>query len=78
MKDKKCINNSCKTIKIWLVFLHRKFRDEFKTDVDPDMDWEFEPVQDSVIVNAGETALVFHRAYNREEKPVIGKLFQVF
>ena len=53
--------------------LHRKFRVEFKTDMDPDLDWEFEPIQDSVVVNAGETALSFFRAYNRGDHPIIGK-----
>jgi cytochrome c oxidase assembly protein Cox11 len=30
-------------------------------------------VQDEVIVNAGETALIFYRAHNKEADPVIGK-----
>ena len=38
------------------------------------MDWEFAPVQDEVIVNAGETALMFYRALNKEPKAIIGKL----
>ncbi len=37
------------------------------------MNWEFEPVNDEVIVNAGETALIFYRAYNAEPHPVIGR-----
>ena len=36
------------------------------------MDWDFEPANEEMIVNAGETALTFYKAYNREEKPIIG------
>ena len=55
------------------MFLHRKFRVKFQADVDPDLNWTFEPVQDEVIVNAGETALVFFKVVNSDNKPVIGK-----
>ena len=36
------------------------------------MNWEFEPVNHEMIINAGETALTFYKAYNKEEKPIIG------
>jgi len=52
--------------------LHRKFRVKFQTDIDPDLKWTFEPVQDEVIVGAGETALVFFKVVNSDNKPVIG------
>ncbi|KAL4466775.1 hypothetical protein ABPG74_010372 [Tetrahymena malaccensis] len=52
--------------------IHKKYRVVFKAEADPEVDWEFEPVQDEVIVNAGETALVFYRAHNKEPDPVIG------
>lgn len=58
------------------MFLHRKFHVKFQTDIDPDLNWDFEPVQDEVIVNAGETALVFYRAMNKDNKPVIGKVLK--
>lgn len=40
--------------------------------MDPDVNWEFEPVEKEVIVSAGETAIVFYRLYNREPKPIVG------
>ena len=46
------------------VFAHRKFRIQFAGIHDPEVKWEFEPVQEEVIVNAGETALMFYKAYN--------------
>ena len=51
---------------------HRKFKLIFKATIDPVVDWEFAPVQEQVVVNAGETALVFYKAYNAEVDPVIG------
>jgi len=44
----------------------------FKAECDPDVKWEFEPIQTEVIVNAGETALAFYRAFNHEDFPIIG------
>lgn len=32
----------------------------------------FEPVERELIVSAGETAIVFYRLYNREDKPIVG------
>ena len=55
-----------------IVINHRKFKIQFKSESDPDLNWEFTPVNDELIVNAGETALTFYKAYNNEEKPVIG------
>lgn len=47
--------------------------------MDPKANWDFEPVQDEVIVHAGETALIFYRAYNREEIPIVGfSTYQIF
>jgi cytochrome c oxidase assembly protein subunit 11 len=37
------------------------------------MDWEFEPVNHEMVINAGETALTFYKAYNKQDKPIIGK-----
>lgn len=58
---------------ILIVHIHKKYRIVFKAEADPEVDWEFEPVHDEVIVNAGETALIFYRAHNKEADPVIGK-----
>ncbi|KRX05032.1 Cytochrome c oxidase assembly protein CtaG/Cox11, domain [Pseudocohnilembus persalinus] len=58
---------------------HRKFAIAFKAESDPEVNWEFEQVQDKLYVNAGETALMFYRAYNAEPDPVIGfSTYQVF
>lgn len=52
--------------------IHRKFRLRFKTEIDPELGWEFEPVNHEVLVNAGETALVFFRVLNKSKDPLIG------
>ncbi len=52
--------------------VHRKFKVIFEADQDPDVNWEFEPIQSEVTVNAGETALAFYRVRNNEDFPVIG------
>jgi cytochrome c oxidase assembly protein Cox11 len=44
----------------------------FNTDVAPGMPWRFEPVQRSVRVHLGEEALVFFRAENLSDKPLVG------
>lgn len=50
----------------------KKFKVVFTGDVDPDIKWDFEPIEKEVIVGAGETAIVFYRLFNREEKPIVG------
>lgn len=55
--------------------LHRKFKLIFKAEMDPKAKWDFEPVQSELIVHAGETALVFYRAFNKEEIPIVGKIY---
>lgn len=37
-----------------------------------DMEWEFKPVQTSIDVRLGETALVFYEAYNPTDRPIAG------
>jgi cytochrome c oxidase assembly protein subunit 11 len=44
----------------------------FVGEGDPEVRWEFEPVEREVVVGAGETAIVFYRLFNREEEPVVG------
>lgn len=39
------------------------------------MNWDFEPVNHEMIVNAGETALTFYKAYNKTDQPIIGNYF---
>jgi cytochrome c oxidase assembly protein Cox11 len=45
----------------------------FKSDIDPELEWTFDPVQEEVIVNAGEPALMFYDAYNKSDDPKVGK-----
>ena len=44
----------------------------FDTNVDPALDWQFQPEQRSVQVKVGENKLVYFRATNRSAKPVTG------
>ena len=44
----------------------------FLSEIDDDLPWIFKPEQECVIVNAGETALAFYKAYNKTDKPIIG------
>jgi cytochrome c oxidase assembly protein subunit 11 len=43
----------------------KKFKVSFNGYCDPDINWTFEPVERELVVNAGETAIVFYRLYNR-------------
>ncbi|CAD8205715.1 unnamed protein product [Paramecium pentaurelia] len=57
----------------------RKYHIEFGAETDPEANWEFLPVQQNVTVHAGETALVFYRAYNRNDQAVVGfATYQIF
>ena len=49
-----------------------KFRVNFLNEVDEDLPWEFYAQQDSVYINAGETCLVFYKARNKTDKPIVG------
>src|SRR5579883_76370 len=44
----------------------------FSTDVAPDLPWRFEPVRREVKVHLGEDTLVFFRAENLSDKPLVG------
>jgi cytochrome c oxidase assembly protein subunit 11 len=52
--------------------LDRVMTVRFDTNVDPALPWSFEPVARSVQVKVGENKLVFFRATNHSDKPVIG------
>lgn len=52
--------------------IHKKWTVTFRSRIDPDLPWKFEPQQPYVTVHAGETALVFYRAYNNSDKPIVG------
>ena len=60
------------------VRIQRKFKVRFLSEIDTDLPWVFQPEQEHVIVNAGETALAFYKAYNKTDKPIIGiSIYQV-
>jgi cytochrome c oxidase assembly protein subunit 11 len=44
----------------------------FDTNVDPNLSWHFEPVQREVTVHLGEEKLVYFRATNRSQRPIVG------
>ena len=52
--------------------LDRTVEVRFDTNVDPNLAWYFEPVQRSVRVKLGEEKLVFFRATNRSQRPIVG------
>jgi cytochrome c oxidase assembly protein subunit 11 len=52
--------------------LDRTVEVRFDTNVDPNLAWHFEPVQRSVKVRLGEEKLVYFRATNRSQRPIVG------
>lgn len=50
----------------------RKIKIEFEAETHPDLNWDFEPMQSQVTIHPGETALMFYKAFNKNDKPVIG------
>ena len=50
----------------------KKYSVRFSGESDPEVDWQFEPVEKEVVVSAAETAIVFFRLYNQEERPIVG------
>jgi cytochrome c oxidase assembly protein subunit 11 len=52
--------------------LKRTVEVRFDTSVDPNLSWRFEPVQREVTVHLGEEKLVYFRATNRSQRPIVG------
>ena len=52
--------------------LNRKITVRFDSNVAPDLPWKFKPVQRTVEIKIGETVLVYYKATNNSDKPVIG------
>jgi cytochrome c oxidase assembly protein subunit 11 len=44
----------------------------FDSNVDPNLAWRFEPVQREVTVHLGEEKLIFFRATNVSQRPIVG------
>jgi cytochrome c oxidase assembly protein subunit 11 len=52
--------------------LERTVTVRFDSNVDPNLPWRFEPVQREVKVRLGEEKLVFFRATNVSQRPIVG------
>ncbi|MHA1565630.1 MAG: cytochrome c oxidase assembly protein, partial [Alphaproteobacteria bacterium] len=52
--------------------LERKMTIRFNSDISPDLDWRFKPVQRSVTFRVGETGLAFFEAVNRTDRATAG------
>ena len=50
----------------------RTVKVRFDTNVDPGLAWRFEPEQREVTVHLGEEKLVFFRATNLSQRPIVG------
>jgi cytochrome c oxidase assembly protein subunit 11 len=50
----------------------REFTVRFDTNVDAQLPWSFAPEQRAVKVKAGENRLVYFRAENHSDKPIVG------
>lgn len=54
------------------VVLDRTVKIHFDANVAPDLPWSFEPVQRTLDVKIGESALAFYRATNTSSEPITG------
>ena len=52
--------------------LERTVRVRFDASMDASLPWKFEPVQREVRVKLGEEKLVFYRATNLSQRPIVG------
>ena len=52
--------------------LERKMTIRFNSDISPDLDWRFKPVQRSITFQVGETGLAFFEAINRTDHALAG------
>ena len=50
----------------------RTVRVRFDSNVDPNLPWRFEPLEREVEVHLGEEKLVFFRASNLSQRPIVG------
>jgi len=55
-----------------VVLRDRTITVRFNSDIAPDLDWRFKPVQRSIDLNPGETGLAFYEAVNNAERDVSG------
>ena len=52
--------------------IDRKITVRFDANVAPGLDWDFRPLQSSVMMNLGEVTTIFYEAHNRSGKPLTG------
>lgn len=52
--------------------LDRPIRVRFDANVGPSLPWTFEPVQRTIDIKIGENALIFYRATNTSDRPIVG------
>ncbi len=52
--------------------LERTVQVRFDTNVDPNLAWRFQPLEREVKVRLGEEKLVFYRATNVSQRPIVG------
>ncbi|WP_424933616.1 cytochrome c oxidase assembly protein [Amaricoccus macauensis] len=52
--------------------LDQTIRVRFDANTAPDMPWEFRPIDRTMEVRLGETALAFYEAYNPTDEPIAG------
>ncbi|NWH07498.1 MAG: cytochrome c oxidase assembly protein [Alphaproteobacteria bacterium] len=52
--------------------LDRMISVRFDANTSPDLDWDFVPLQTTMRVHIGETAIAFYRATNRSERAIVG------
>ena len=54
------------------ILLNRSITVRFNSDIEPDLNWRFKPIQRSVDLHVGETGLAFYEAQNLSDRPVTG------
>lgn len=52
--------------------LERTIKVRFDSNVDPNLPWRFQPLEREVKVQLGEEKLVFYRATNVSQRPIVG------
>ena len=61
------------------ISVFRKYKISFHANAEDEIPFEFQPEKNSLVVNAGETALSFYKVLNRSDKPVAGiAIYQIF
>lgn len=54
------------------IILDKTVKVRFDANTDPDMPWQFKPVQREMELKIGETGLAFYEAYNPTDRPIAG------